>query len=321
LQSNKNIGILKILHVDDEEDFLTLTRSYLKKIDSRFNIESVSSPEDVIPLVEKNKYDIIISDYQMPGKSGLKLLEELRKKGYDIPFVVFTGRGQESTVIQAFKMGADHYLPKSGNSKTLFRDLRQIIVQISDRYRTSKIIQESEEKYKLLMENASDGIFITDADMGIILEANEQASKMTGKSVEELINLNLVDIYPLEEKEKHNQIIDMIKKERSIYLCCSQISHKEGYLLPVKINVNLARVGDREILQWIFRDKSDSQRLDDSLKKHKEEISHCLENISHDLHNLRKKIPGTQEDSNTLLQNSLEKVNRASSLLNNLFTS
>ncbi|MFW9996139.1 MAG: response regulator [Candidatus Odinarchaeota archaeon] len=141
--------ILKVLHVDDEEDFLLLTKTYLEKIDARIQVESVSSPELVYGLVrEKGDFDIIIADYLMPRITGLKLLEDLRKMGCEIPFVVFTGRGQDDTVIQAFKMGADHYLPKSGESKKLFRDLQQIIVQTTARYRA----RSSEEKYRILFD-------------------------------------------------------------------------------------------------------------------------------------------------------------------------
>jgi signal transduction histidine kinase len=114
--------IMKVLHVDDDLVFLRTAKSCLE-MHGRFEIDAAPSVENALKKLGESEYDAIISDYQMPGRDGLELLKELRDKGNNIPFVVFTGRGREEVAIKALNLGADHYLDKHGNPETVYTEL------------------------------------------------------------------------------------------------------------------------------------------------------------------------------------------------------
>ena len=72
-------SIIKILHVDDEVGFLKTAKSLLE-MHGNLKIDYVSSVEEAWKKLKKNRFDAIISDYQMPGKDGLELLKKVERK-------------------------------------------------------------------------------------------------------------------------------------------------------------------------------------------------------------------------------------------------
>ena len=97
--------------MDDNEDFLIISKRHLEQHGS-FQIENVSSVKEAKQKIAQKQYDAIISDYQMPEKTGLEFLKELRDDGNEVPFIVFTGDGREEVAIEALNFGADRYSTK-----------------------------------------------------------------------------------------------------------------------------------------------------------------------------------------------------------------
>jgi len=87
-----------------------------------FQIDTASSVEEAMRKVEKEDYDAIVSDFQMPGKDGLEFLRELRQSGNSVPFVIFTGKGREEVAIKALNLGADQYFSKTGDPETVYSE-------------------------------------------------------------------------------------------------------------------------------------------------------------------------------------------------------
>ncbi|MHA2362788.1 MAG: response regulator [Candidatus Hodarchaeales archaeon] len=119
----KSTDSLHVLHVDDEEGFLFLTKQYLENLDDKLNIESITCPEDALSKLDEKHFDVIVSDYQMHPIDGLEFLKKLRNQHNNIPFIIFTGRGREEVAIQALNLGADYYLKKGGKQKVNLENL------------------------------------------------------------------------------------------------------------------------------------------------------------------------------------------------------
>ena len=134
MQSNLWQSEAQVLYVDDEPDLLESIRLILEE-DPNLKVDICNSPQMALQQLKTRVYDCIISDYQMPGLSGIEFLKELRKQGIPIPFIILTGRGREEVVIEALNNGATYYLQKGGPSLPMLAELRNCISQAIERRR------------------------------------------------------------------------------------------------------------------------------------------------------------------------------------------
>ena len=106
-------GDFRILCVEDEPEILRDVADELR--DHGFVVDAAASAEAALPHIAANLPDLILCDMQMPGMSGLELLEHLRARGdaaASVPFVFLTAFGDRTTMINGRKAGADDYLVK-----------------------------------------------------------------------------------------------------------------------------------------------------------------------------------------------------------------
>ncbi|MFA5388469.1 MAG: hybrid sensor histidine kinase/response regulator [Candidatus Omnitrophota bacterium] len=104
---------LKILIVEDNPTDALIAKKRLQKDGTfEYDITHVVSGEDAILALEKTPFDIALLDYNLPKKSGLDTLKEIKAKGIKTPVVIMTGQGSEQTAVDLMKEGAFDYLPK-----------------------------------------------------------------------------------------------------------------------------------------------------------------------------------------------------------------
>ena len=135
-------SLIRVLHVDDEAGFLKGAKQCLG-MQGAFEIETASSVEEATGILEKKSFDVIVSDYVMPEKTGLEFLKELRESGNNIPFVIFTGKGREEVAISALNLGADQYINKTGDPEAVYVELAHAICQAVDKREFELKLQRS----------------------------------------------------------------------------------------------------------------------------------------------------------------------------------
>ena len=130
---------IRVLHVEDSVGDLELTRLFVKRKGySCIKITPVLSAEQALEILEREDFDIVVSDYKMPGMNGLEFLEELRKKGNDIPFIIFTGKGEEQVAMEALNRGANRYISKDGDPAGPIGALGRHIQEVVEERRKEK---------------------------------------------------------------------------------------------------------------------------------------------------------------------------------------
>ncbi|MBS3782752.1 MAG: response regulator [Candidatus Thermoplasmatota archaeon] len=121
----------KILYVEDNKLLLTYTKINLENSDYDFEVDTAQTVAEALKFIKKTDYDAVISDYLLEEQDGLDLLRTLREeKGSDIPFIMFTGKGDETVAQKALNMGADRYIRKKGDAKSQYDRLAEALIEL-----------------------------------------------------------------------------------------------------------------------------------------------------------------------------------------------
>ena len=113
-----------ILVVDDDDGIRDLVKKYLNE--NNFLITTAKNSEDASKKIDIVKFDLIILDIMMPGKTGLQFLSENKKK-LNTPVILLTAKGEPKERIEGLEIGADDYLPKPFEPKELILRIRNIL--------------------------------------------------------------------------------------------------------------------------------------------------------------------------------------------------
>ena len=116
--------IAHILVVDDDEGIRNLVKKYLNE--NNFLVTTADSAEDALQKIIIIKFDLIILDIMMPGKSGLDFLKD-NKKTLDTPIILLTAKGGTDERVEGLEIGADDYLPKPFEPKELILRIKNIL--------------------------------------------------------------------------------------------------------------------------------------------------------------------------------------------------
>ena len=104
---------LHLLLVEDNPDHAVLAKNaILSSRGRKYTVETCGSVEEAVEKIKENPIHMVISDYHLPGKTGLELLEWLNAEGLNTPFVMMTGMGDEKTAVKAMQEGAYNYIVK-----------------------------------------------------------------------------------------------------------------------------------------------------------------------------------------------------------------
>jgi DNA-binding NtrC family response regulator len=142
--------------VDDEDEILDLIEQILTEEGLR--TRRFHKAEELLEVVEKESFDIIISDLMLPGLTGLDLLDRLHRKGIPTPFVLITGYASLDTAIEAVNRGAFSYIKKPFNIEEIRfvvtrlrqrQDLMEEIIQLKRQveYLQSKLSKEMADEF------------------------------------------------------------------------------------------------------------------------------------------------------------------------------
>ncbi len=185
---------VKVLHVDDDLGFLKVAKQCLE-IQGEFQVETASSVEEAIEKMKKKRYDAIVSDYQMPEKDGLQFLEELRKKGNNIPFIMFTGKGREEIAVKALNLGADHYLDKTGDPEIVYSELSHDIANMVRTRRAEQELRIQREELQTILDSLPLQIWYKDKNNRLV-RVNKRFAEYMGLSKKDLEGKPLGDLFP-----------------------------------------------------------------------------------------------------------------------------
>ncbi len=189
---------IRVLHVDDDKYQLEALVEFFKLLDPMIHVNSVSSPIEALKIIEKSRFDCIVTDYKMPEKNGLELSSEIRARS-NIPIIIYTGQGSEEIAEKAFSIGINDYIKKEidpSHYQLLTKRIRDVVEK-----------NRLETLYHTVVEDSSDALAIIVGTN--VVFANKSLAEMLGvESPKDLIGKSGV---PWSVPEKRKEVGERMK--------------------------------------------------------------------------------------------------------------
>ncbi|ACL17964.1 hybrid sensor histidine kinase/response regulator [Methanosphaerula palustris] len=232
--------MIALLLVDDEPTLLEVARLFLER-SGMITVTPAESPGGALALLKETPFDVIVSDYEMPGMNGIELLKIIRSTGNTIPFIIFTGKGREQIVIEALNQGADFYLQKGGDPRSQFAELEHKVKRAVAQQKSDLALRQSEERFRLLAENGTDMISCHTPD-GTYRYASPACIHLLGYQPEELIGHAAYEFIHPDDIPKIRECAEKAVIDSSPSLTTYRIRRKDGRYCWVESTHRLIRI-------------------------------------------------------------------------------
>ena len=265
-----------VLFVEDNPGLLEAGKVYLEQ-EGDLIVDAASSAPAALGLLAKKQYDAIVSDYQMPEMNGIEFLKKVRMSDGSIPFIIFTGRGREEVALEAMNNGANFYLQKGGNPKTLYKELAHIIRQVVLMRRTQLTLAEREERYRDL-QNANDLIQSIAPD-GHFLFVNEKWLDVLGYQESDLPSLTIFDIIHAESLEHCRDLFRRVISGENVGIIDAVFRTRDGERVFVEGIANCRIVdGTPQYTRGIFKDVTERRRAENKFRESEKRFATVFRN-------------------------------------------
>jgi len=208
---------IRVLYVDDYVLDRALVNDSLLNAAQGFDLIEAESREQFDAVLHAQPYDIVLSDFNILGFTGLEVLDKVHREIPGTPVIIVTGTGSEEIAAEAIKRGASDYVIKSPDQ---IRRLPHIIQQAletqklrNERIANEKALRESDERYRSLVQHTNEAIFCYEYDppiptdlpfedqirrfyTGRLVECNEVAARFYGgKQPADVLGKQLIEVF------------------------------------------------------------------------------------------------------------------------------
>lgn len=223
----------RILMVDDDEDDFFLVNTVLQDVaPDQYEITWASTYDKALEAIGKREHELYLVDYRLGMHTGIDILRHFQEIGYEAPVIMLTGKGDYAIDNEAMIAGATDYLVKGDiTGPELERAIRYGITE----FKHLRAIAENERKYFGIFEKSHDIIILADCEMNII-DANPNARKKLAHSREELLAMNMRDLFFHDSECK--RFMEEICTDDAILQQEFTFREKSGRRISVLVNAN-----------------------------------------------------------------------------------
>ena len=308
-------SVSTILVVEDDEGLSRLIAKSLKTID--VNVEVVHSGADAIDWIADNSPLITLMDYRLPDMTARQIVDSLKDRKIDFPFIVMTGHGDEKVAVEMMKAGARDYIVKQGQ---FFELLPSVIKWVFKELETEKkltkannALEKSEKKYRSIVDNALVGVYKSNMN-GDMVYANHALSNMFGYvTPEEMMSGGILQIY--KNKEDRDSLVTKLQASGCVDEFECECVKKDGSGVDIILTATL----EDNIISGMMINITSRKRMEKILIQSEKlrAMGVMAAGIAHDFNNVLAIINGYTQllegscEGNEELLNGFRAINKA----------
>ena len=321
--------LLRILHLEDNANDAELLRAMLERQGIHCAIKRVETREAFQTALDREQFDLIISDFTLPSFDGLSALTVARQKRPEVPFVFVSGTIGEEAAVESLKHGAIDYVLKDRLSRlaaSVERSVREAQARAQRRQAEAKIREQA-----ALLDKARDGICVTDMDQQIFYW-NKGAERLYGWGTEEAVGRNVNDLlFQCGSSRPLEALKELIRRDE--WQGELHKVRKDGRQIIVESHWTLLRddAGQPKSILVIDTDITERKRIEAELLRTQrmQSIGALAGGIAHDLNNVLAPIlmvadlirgELASEDSRKMLDTAKASAQRGAEMVKQILT-
>jgi PAS domain S-box-containing protein len=269
---------LNLLVVDDSEDDVLLIARALEKENFNLTSKRVDNAADLTAALDAHQWDLILSDYSMPGFNGAEALELCRNKAFDAPFIIVSGRIGEEVAVDMMKAGASDYVMKDDLPR-LAPAVRRELRAARDR-KIRRQAQLAMAHLASIVETCDDAI-ISQTLGGTVLSWNSGAEQMFGYGAEDMVGEPIETLVPRDLRSEISDIRDVIQSGRRVERIETIRLRRDGSCIDVSITVSPIKNSDGNIqgASIVLRDITERKQQEKERSRLIEELTDALKRV------------------------------------------
>lgn len=297
-------SLLHVLVVEHDPDDIDLNLAALRNGGFTVDADVASTPAEFLRFLKQKAYDIVLSDYRIPGWSGMDALRLLRQEGKTIPFLLVTGTLGDETAVSCIQQGVTDYVLKDRLARLPHAVDRAIGEQLlkQEQLRAEKALQVSETGLQFLFANHPLPMFVYDLETFAFIQVNDAAVVFYGFSHEEFAEISLLDIRPQEDASR---LMNEHATAHEAIWFAGEWRHrkKDGSIADVLIVRHLIQFGGRSAGLAVVQDVTARKHSEQALYHSEARYRELVENATYGI--FRATVPGRFLQVNSALVHML----------------
>jgi two-component system cell cycle sensor histidine kinase/response regulator CckA len=284
---------LRVLLVEDSEDDAELVMWALRRGGYDLTSERVQTGPAMAAALDRNTWDVIISDYSMPEFDAPRAFALFQTKGVDIPFIIVSGTVGEDTAVAAMRLGVHDYFLKGKLTRlvpAIERELRDSADRQARRQAESSAAA-TEAKFQRLVEGAPDAIVIVDRQGRIVL-VNSQTERLFGYDRKHLLGKPVEVLLPERFRRKHpwhreEHVQDLQVRQVGSGIELSGLG-ANGVEFPIEVCLSPLETEDGVLVSSTIRDIRKRKHLEEQFRQAQkmEAVGQLAGGVAHDFNNV-----------------------------------
>jgi PAS domain S-box-containing protein len=302
---------IRILVAEADSVFRKMVEESLCESRGFYLLQKVSTGEECLKSLKKEKFDVLLLDHTLPDGDGLDWLRKFNEEGVGVPTIFVTPKGDPRLALAAMKEGVFDYINRSAECAKAFPFVIHRAVEghslMVEKVRLQKELIETKNFLESIVEKAGDAISVVDLE-GKILYWNEGAERIFGYPKEEAREKNLFALLARKDEKKraaekifHQELLDRVLKGESVSQVEVKRRAKDGREILISMTLSPLRNAEGKIVgvSRICRDITDQKKAEERLLL-TERLSSLGELTAGVAHELRNPLAGIKLNNQIL---------------------
>ena len=248
-----------------------------------FEALSVTRLSEALAMLQSAPIDVILLDLTLPDSRGSETLHAVLEQTRHTAIVVMTGNDDEQNALAALAQGAQDYLVKGrANAEVIVRSVRYAF----ERSRAEEELRTSEERFRALVENGSDGIALLDRD-GKILYSTPAVTQILGYDVDNFVGRNIFTFIHPDDATQARQRLAAVIANRTPAAADVRYRHRDGTWRCLEV-LRVNRLADPDVRAIVvnFRDVTERRLALETADQFRQRYELILSSITDGVHGL-----------------------------------